>query len=246
MNKTGGQRSKVEGQRSKVKDQRLVMRENLVQTGQLVEDGRIFIEYDWYTGGIPSNVKTADGVYLDTSYGFAAFHSERETGMELGEGSGTYDRASFVVGKDGRVKVGTHTVLNGTTIISNDYVEIGNHCLLAWGSVITDSWTNFENADIEKRREMLRTASQDGNRQLLPVEKPRPVVVEDNVWIGFDAVILPGVRLGRGAVIGCKTIIIEDVPPYAVMVGNPARLIKFLASDDTEEAVKQAFIDYLK
>ncbi len=219
------------------------MRENLVQTGQISDDGRTFIEYDWYAGGIPSNVKTAENVYLDTSYGFAAFHSERETGLEIGEGTGTYDRASFVVGKAGRVTVGTHTVLNGTTIICNDYVEIGNHCLVAWGSVITDSW---ENLNLERRREILRTASQDIHRHLLPTEKPRPVIIEDNVWVGFDSVILPGVRLGRGCVVGSKTIITADVEPYAVMVGNPARVIKILEPDDTEDAIRQAFTEYLK
>ena len=219
------------------------MRENLVQTGNIADDGRTFIEYDWYAGGIPSNVKTAENVYLDTSYGFAGYHSEREIGLEIGEGSGTYDRASFVVGKNGRIKVGTHTVLNGTTIICNDYVEIGNHCLIAWGSVITDSWANLE---LAKRREILRLASQDENRHLLPTEKPLPVIIEDNVWVGFDSVILPNVKLGRGSIIGCKTIITQDVPPYAIMVGNPARLIKVLEPDDTEDAVRQAFTEYLK
>jgi len=219
------------------------MRENIIQTGQTADDGRTYIEYDWYEGGIPSNVQVDSNAYLETSYSFAAFHSEREIGLEIGEGTGTYDRASFVVGKDGRVKVGTHTVLNGTTIICNDYVEIGNHCLIAWGSVITDSW---ESLGIERRRKALKLASRNKNRQLLLAEQPRPVIIEDNVWVGFDSVILPGVRLGRGSIIGCKTIITEDVPPYAVMVGNPARLIKFLEPDDTEEAVKQAFTEYLK
>jgi acetyltransferase-like isoleucine patch superfamily enzyme len=178
--------------------------------------------------------------YLETSYSFAAFHSEKKNGLEIGEGTGLYDRASFVVGKNGRVKVGTHTVLNGTTIICNDYIEIGNHCLVAWGSVITDSW---ENLDLEKRREILRNAANDENRQLLLAENPRPVIIEDNVWIGFDSVILPGVRLGHGSIIGFKTIITKDVSPYSVIVGNPPRLIKFLEPDDTEEAIKQAFME---
>jgi acetyltransferase-like isoleucine patch superfamily enzyme len=216
------------------------MRENLITNSQTLEDGRSIIEYDWYAGGIPANVRVDANAYLETSYSFAAFHSEKKNGLKIGEGTGLYDRASFVVGKRGQVKVGTHTVLNGTTIICNDYIEIGNHCLVAWGAVITDSW---ENLDLEKRREILRNAANDENRYLLLAENPRPVIIEDNVWIGFDSVILPGVRLGRGAVIGCKTIITKDVPPYAVMVGNPPRLIKFLEPEDTEEAIKQAFME---
>ncbi len=220
------------------------MRENLIQTGLISDDGRTFIEYDWYAGGIPPNVRCGENVYLDTSYGFAAFHSERDTGFELGKGSGTYDRASFIVGQNGSAKVGSFTVLNGSTIICNDRITIGDHCLIAWGAVITDSWTNF--ADEEKRRGILRLAAKDTKRRLLPIEKSRPVVIEDNVWIGFDSVILPGVHLGRGSIIGCKTIVAEDVPPYAIVVGNPARLIRYLQPDDTPEAIEAAFVKYRK
>lgn len=223
------------------------MRKNFVQTGQATaRGGRKFIEYDWYSGWIPSNVRLGENVYLDTSYGFAAFHSKRKVGFELGEASGTYDRASFVVGEGGTVKVGSYTVLNGTIIVCNDQVTIGNHCLIAWGSVITDSWSDFKSATIAKRREVLRFAATDARRRLLPVDTPRPVVLEENVWVGFDAVILPGVTLGRGCIVGSKTIVSEDVPPYGVVVGNPSRLIRYLDPDDTEEAKKKAFQEHLR
>ncbi|MDQ3749281.1 MAG: acyltransferase [Acidobacteriota bacterium] len=221
------------------------MRENLVQTGKTEKDGRRFIEYDWHAGGIPPNVVLGENVYLDTSYGFEAFHSEREIGFRLGDASGVYNMASFIVGQSGTVNVGSYTVLGGTFIICSDSVTIGNHCLLAWGSVVTDTWAGFESALIEKRRDVLSFAATDAQRRLLPVDTPRPVVLEDNVWVGFDAVILPGVTLGRGCIVGCKTIVGDDVPPYAVVVGNPARLIRFLDGDDTEEARKNAFQEYL-
>ncbi len=221
------------------------MRKNFVQTTQsAAADERSYLEYDWYAGGIPPNVRLGENVYLDTSYGFAPFHSEHETGFSLGEASGAYDRASFVVGKNGQITVGSYTILNGTVIVCNDSVIIGNHCLLAWGSVITDTWANFETATIEKRREILRSAANDSARRLLPIDAPRPVVLENNVWVGFDAVVLPGVRLGRGAIVGSKTIVAEDVPPYAVVVGNPARLIRYLEPDDTEEMRRQALQEY--
>jgi acetyltransferase-like isoleucine patch superfamily enzyme len=223
------------------------MRKNYVQSGRdTVDGGRKFIEYDWYSGGIPVNVRLGENVYLDTSYGFAAFHSEHEIGFSLGEASGMYDRASFVVGSNGVIQVGSYTVLNGTMIISNESVMIGSHCLLAWGSVITDTWTSFESAPIEKRREVLRFAAQNAERRLLPIAAPRPVVLEDNVWVGFDSVILPGVRLGRGCIVGCKTIVTEDVAPYAVIAGNPPRLIRYLNADDTEDARRMAFQEYLR
>lgn len=53
-----------------------------------------------------------------------------------------------------------------------------------------------------------------------------PIVVEDDVWIGAGAFIGPGVRIGRGAVVGARAVVFKDVPPWKVVVGNPARVIK--------------------
>src|SRR3954452_16763401 len=56
--------------------------------------------------------------------------------------------------------------------------------------------------------------------------EPRPVVIEDDVWIGARAIILPSVRIGRGSVVGAGSVVTKDVPPYSVVGGNPARVIK--------------------
>ena len=58
-----------------------------------------------------------------------------------------------------------------------------------------------------------------------------PIVIEDDVWIGFNATILKGVKIGKGAIIGASTIITKDVPPYAIMVGSPARQVGTAAED---------------
>ena len=65
--------------------------------------------------------------------------------------------------------------------------------------------------------------------------------IEENVWVGFEAIILPGVTIGRGSVIGCKTVVTENVPPYAVVVGNPARVIKYLEPNDTDEIRQKSY-----
>lgn len=54
-----------------------------------------------------------------------------------------------------------------------------------------------------------------------------PVVVEDDVWIGARVIILPGIRIGKGAILGAGAIITRDVPPYAICVGNPGRVVRF-------------------
>lgn len=55
----------------------------------------------------------------------------------------------------------------------------------------------------------------------------KPVIIEDDVWIGSNAVINPGITLGKGAVVGAGAIVTKDVPPYAIVAGVPARILKY-------------------
>lgn len=54
----------------------------------------------------------------------------------------------------------------------------------------------------------------------------KPVVIEDNVWIGYRVIILPGVRIGRNAIIGAGAVVTKDVPSYAIVGGVPAKVLK--------------------
>lgn len=201
------------------------------------------IDYDWYPGRVPDNVRIGDDVYLDSSFGFAGFLSLRDDAMTLGAASGVYDRASFFVGPLGAVTVGDYTVLNGCSLVCEDRITIGSHCLLAWGSVLTDSWFGAE-VPLLVRRHLLEAAASDPARCVRPGAPARPVTLEDNVWVGFDSVVLPGVRLGRGCIVGCKVVVDTDVPPYAVVAGNPARIVRYLTPDDNEAARREALRAY--
>ncbi|MGL5963171.1 MAG: CatB-related O-acetyltransferase [Fusobacteriaceae bacterium] len=59
-----------------------------------------------------------------------------------------------------------------------------------------------------------------------------PIVVEDDVWIGTDALILSGVTIGQGAIVGAGSFVIKDVPPYSIVGGNPAKVIKYRYSKE--------------
>ena len=54
----------------------------------------------------------------------------------------------------------------------------------------------------------------------------RPIVIEDKVWIGIGATVLPGVRIGYGSIVGANSVVTRDVPPMTVVGGNPAKFIK--------------------
>ncbi|MBL7815826.1 MAG: acyltransferase [Saprospiraceae bacterium] len=55
----------------------------------------------------------------------------------------------------------------------------------------------------------------------------KEIVVEDGVWMGAGVIVTPGVRIGRNAVVGAGSVVTRDVPPYSVVVGNPARIVKY-------------------
>lgn len=58
-------------------------------------------------------------------------------------------------------------------------------------------------------------------------------VVGSDVWFGYESLVMPGVKIGHGAIIGARAVVSRDVPPYGVVVGNPARLVKRRFDDDT-------------
>lgn len=222
------------------------MRKNLIITGEMGADGRRYLPDDWYNRGIPANVVLADSVYIDTAYGFAEFFSQQQPGLSIGVASGCYANPSFLTGPKGQITVGDYTILNATQLISNHHISIGSHCMLAWGSVVTDTWlTSGAGLRAEQRRALLEHAAHTPLRHCAPGAEPAPVVLEDNCWIGFGAVVLPGVRIGRGAIVASKTIVHQDVPAYAVVAGSPARIIRYLEPDDTPEARVLAFQEYL-
>jgi maltose O-acetyltransferase len=57
---------------------------------------------------------------------------------------------------------------------------------------------------------------------------PRPVVIHDRVWIADRAIIMPGVTIGEGAAVGAGSVVITDVPPRTLAMGNPARIVREL------------------
>ena len=61
--------------------------------------------------------------------------------------------------------------------------------------------------------------------RLQGIKQYPPVQIADDVWIGARVMILPGLKIGKGAIIGAGAVVTKDVPPYAIFAGNPARMI---------------------
>ncbi len=70
--------------------------------------------------------------------------------------------------------------------------------------------------------------------------KSLDIIIEDDVWIGFDSLIMSGVRVGKGSVIGARSIVTKDIPPYSIFIGN--KVVKSRFPDEIIEKIKA--IDY--
>jgi acetyltransferase-like isoleucine patch superfamily enzyme len=184
------------------------------------------LPHDWYPGEIPGNVVVDEKAYVETTFSFLLYRSEAEVGVRYERGAHTYLGTMFDVGPTGRVRLGQHALVHGAHIICDDLVEIGDHAMLSWNVVLMDSYRVPH--DPRERRALLRRLPATSPRVLPPDARARPVIVGPNVWIGFDACVLPGVTIGRGSIIGAKSVVTEDVPPYTVVAGNPAQPIRTL------------------
>lgn len=119
--------------------------------------------------------------------------------------------------------------------IIRDKVTIGDNAVIMMGAVINIGCTIGEgtmidmNATLGGRVQVGRMCHIGAGAVLAGVVEPpsaQPVVIEDDVLIGANAVVLEGVRVGKGAVVAAGAVVVEDVPPYTVVAGVPARVIK--------------------
>lgn len=102
-------------------------------------------------------------------------------------------------------------------ITAIDSIFIGNHVLMGKKVLITDNAHGISSRDMVEIPPKERLLYSKG-----------PVIIEDNVWIGEKASILPGVHIGRGCIIGANAVVTSNIPPYCIVAGNPARIIKSL------------------
>lgn len=111
----------------------------------------------------------------------------------------------------GRVRIGRHVhVGEGSMVTAGELVEIGDDTVIGPKTIIVDADHRFGNPAAPMRVQGLKTA---------------PIRIGADVWLGGHVSILKGVTIGRGAVVGAGAVVTRDVPPYAIAVGVPARVI---------------------
>lgn len=104
------------------------------------------------------------------------------------------------------------------TILDKASVYIGNHVVM--GPNVNIYTANYPYNEVERMKGL---------------EYTRPVQIFDNVWIGGNVTILPGVKISQGAIIGAGSVVTEDIPPYVIAAGNPCRVIRSITAEDVHK-----------
>jgi acetyltransferase-like isoleucine patch superfamily enzyme len=118
-----------------------------------------------------------------------------------------------------RVQIGEGTFLNiGVMVAAQELVEIGAHCMLANNCFVTDANHRFDDPRKPITWQGFTTKG--------------PTRIGDNVWLGANVVVTSGVTIGERCVIGANSVVTEDVPPFSIAAGAPARVLRAVTYDD--------------
>jgi len=184
------------------------------------------LPWDWYPGTIPDNVKIDDTAYVETSFSFTQYRSEEPIGVQIGKGSSTYSGTMFNVGPHGRVLLGDYVLVGGARILCDAELRIEDYTFISWNVIVMDTYR--APFDPHKRRQRVERIPFQPRRQLEEETTAQPIRIGRAAWIGFDVCILPGVSIGDGAIVGARSVVVENVEPYSIVGGNPARLMRRL------------------
>jgi acetyltransferase-like isoleucine patch superfamily enzyme len=177
---------------------------------------------DWFNGKIPVNVSVGEGSLINTARSFLRFHSVLPVGFRAGRNC-TFSGVTFNVEREAEIEVGDDCFLAECFLIATRRIRIGSRVYVASGATIVDS--DFHPLDPGERLWDTFQMPRGKDAVLAPLRSV-PVEIADDVWIGFNATILKGVRIGRGAYITPGAVVTRDVPDGASVAGNPAVVVR--------------------
>lgn len=144
----------------------------------------------------------------------------------------------------------------GAMINSPFYMEFANHLEMGVNSFINYDCIMLNNAMVKLGDNVLVGPKVSFYTAMHPIDAKqreqwlvyaKPIIVEDNVWIGGSATILGGVTIGKNAIVGAGAVVTKDVEPNTIVVGNPARVLRKITAEDSkkyqEELAKQKDIN---
>lgn len=165
------------------------------------------LEHDWFPRPLPANVVLGERSWLYSAFAFLHCKSRRPCAVRIGRGTGVYHGSFFDLGPAGEVAIGDFCTLVGAVIACNSRVEIGDYVFVAHEVTLADGFAATPGAGADAD------------------EPATNILIGENSWIGARSVLLAGARVGTGAIIGAGTVVGFEVPPFAIVAGNPARVV---------------------
>ncbi len=176
----------------------------------------------WTDGALPANVRLGANTLITADYAFKRFRTKQPEALILGSHC-TMDGVHFAIGEAGRVSIGDYCYFTNAVLLCELELRIGNYVVIGWNTTIAD--TDFHPlAPAERIADAIACSPLADGRPRPDIAK-RPVIIEDDVWIGPNATILKGVRIGSGAWIEAGSLVTRDVPPHSRVLGNPAQIL---------------------
>jgi acetyltransferase-like isoleucine patch superfamily enzyme len=137
----------------------------------------------------------------------------REDRLQLGPGTLLEPHVWITAPGHARVAIGDGVFLNQSVMIAaQELVEIGDHCMLANGCFVSDASHRYDDPD--------RPITWQG------FESKGPTRIGANCWLGAHVVVTSGVTIGERCVIGANSVVTQDVPPFSLAAGAPARVLR--------------------
>jgi acetyltransferase-like isoleucine patch superfamily enzyme len=172
----------------------------------------------------PERIRLGNGVRI-ASQALLRANTEQDTGISIGDHT-TVHESALIAANRGRVAIGRHSWIGPFCLVyGNGEVSIGDNVLIAAHSSINTVSLHFDRCDIPI------------NDQGIYCD---PVTIEDDAWIGMNAVILQGVRIGKGAIVGAGAVVTRDVPPWSIVMGVPARIVSQRSNPPLQEDMLHA------
>jgi len=178
----------------------------------------------WTDGDLPPNVQVGPNTVIMAAHAFKRFRSLVEPALTIG-GHCTMDGVHFSLGAKGQVHIGDHCYFTNALLLCEAHLDIGNFVVLGWNVTVADS--DFHPvAPAERLADTIACSPLHAGQTRRQLIACRPVVIEDDVWIGPNATILKGVRIGEGAFIEPGAMVTHSVPAHTRVMGNPAKVVE--------------------
>jgi acetyltransferase-like isoleucine patch superfamily enzyme len=172
---------------------------------------------------LPSNVRLGPGSVITGATAFARFHGREDVGLRVGARC-NIEEVRLQVGWNGWIEIGDSCHLSHVSLFCEQEIVIGSFVAVGWNATILDC--DFHPASPRHRIIDALAFSPLGDGRQHSERASAPVYIEDEVYIGPNALILKGVRIGRGAFIEPGSVVTRDVSPETRVAGNPAVVVQ--------------------